>query len=514
MSLKEESWVRAGVSVAANLFRGGISFLTGMLVARVLGAKEYGELTFLLGSFNALALMLDFGSTSAFYTMLSARQRGPRFFIVYVLWTVGIQFVATFLVVALVLPPTAVNKIWLGVGRQLVLLSLASSFFVTQIWTTILQLAEASRKTVVIQGIASVQVVAHLSLIVAAIYFHQLTLTLLLALPIIEYGLLAFVLAPSLFRSNRGPGPDRETFGRVIGEYWSYCKPLVAYSTVGFLSTFADAWLLQRFAGSIQQGYFGVGVQFATVANVVTASILAVLWKEVSESHERNDLKRVRSIFESVRRGVFFFGAAVAAIFLPYVGLLLRTTVGIGYSAATLCVTLMFLYPIHQAIGQFQGTFLLATHSTVAYSIIGITNMIASIPLTYFLLATPSGAVPGLGWGAVGLAAKKVILQIAGVTAQFWVLRRQHGFQWQWRFEIVSLVALVGLSFGIRSVVRIVASAFVLSPNEVVIAGAATVLFTLAVSAIVARNPALLGITALQRDAIIRIARRFVARPV
>src|SRR5258708_6458261 len=121
MTFSETPGVRGAASVGANLVRGAISFATGIIIARSLGAAGYGELAFLLSTFSALALLLDFGTTSAFYTMLASTRRGARFFIVYGVWTVGVQLVVTALMVTFVLPEQAIAKIWIGAGRSIVL---------------------------------------------------------------------------------------------------------------------------------------------------------------------------------------------------------------------------------------------------------------------------------------------------------------------------------------------------------------------------------------------------------
>jgi len=515
MTVTDSPWIRAGASIGANLVRGAVSVATGLVIARSLGATGFGDYAFLLGTFAALALLLDFGTTSAFYTMLARRPRGIRFFVVYVVWTVGVQFVATALVIGLALPDEALRKIWLGLDRPLVLLSLTASFVMTQVWTTVTQAAEALRKTLFIQGVATIQVLVHLILVLAAIHLDRLSITLLLALPIVEYLLLTVVLAPSLLRAhlrNEREGGG-ETFGSVVADYWRYCKPLVIYSIVGFAYQFADRWLLQHFGGGAQQGYFAIGLQFANIANLVTASILAVVWKEVAEAYERNDLERVRTIFERVRRGIFFFGAAVSAMLLPHVALLLRETVGAQYAGATLCVTLMFLYPIHQAIGQFQGTFLLATGETAAYSFVGIASMLVSIPIAYVVLASPSANPPGFGWGAVGLAAKMVVLQLIAVTVQFRALRRQHAFPWQWTYEILVVGSLAALSFATWVIAAWTGSVLRFSGSGILTALIAAVIYCAVVALAVARRPLLVGLTSMQRDAILRMARRFIARP-
>ena len=73
---------RFAVTLVANALRMALSLLTWLLIARGLGASGYGDLTFLLGSFAAINLVLDFGSSHAFHTLVSARPRGPVFFAV------------------------------------------------------------------------------------------------------------------------------------------------------------------------------------------------------------------------------------------------------------------------------------------------------------------------------------------------------------------------------------------------------------------------------------------------
>ena len=506
-------WVRAAATLSANVVRGALSFVTGLVTARALGAKTYGDLAFLLATFAALATLLDCGTTSAFYTLLSARPRGRRFFIVYALWTVGVQFIATFVVIAFFIPGEALHKIWLGIDRPIVLLSLASSFVITQVWLTVMQMAEAVRKTVMIQSIAAVQVALHLLIVLAAWYLNRLTLPLLLALPIAEYVLVAIAITPSLVRANFSPRSEsEETFASVVQEFARYCKPLVVYSIVSFVYAFADRWLLQRFGGAAQQGYFAIGQQFSAIAGLATVSILAVVWKEVAESFARNDHERVRTIFRGVRRGVFFFGATVGVMLLPHVRTLLTSTVGSQFAGATLCVSLMFLYPIHQALGQFQGTFLLATGATSAYSAIGIVSMIVSIPVAYALLAPPTARPPGLGLGALGLATKLVVLQFLAVTAQFWFLRRKHGVEWQWGYEVSVLAALAVVSVAAKLAAAVLAAALGFANRGLLVAAIGAALYCAVVALSLVRWPQLAGVTPLQRDAVVRIARRWMVR--
>src|SRR5881628_994812 len=80
--------VRVGVTFVANLVRAGLSFVSGILIARGLGASGYGDLNFLLGSFAAISQLLEMGTSSAFYTFISQRRRSRAIVTLYLCWVV------------------------------------------------------------------------------------------------------------------------------------------------------------------------------------------------------------------------------------------------------------------------------------------------------------------------------------------------------------------------------------------------------------------------------------------
>ncbi len=85
----------------ANIGGMGLSFLAGIIIARGLGPAGYGNFNFLLGSFASIILLLDIGTASAFYTFLSQRKRGKRFYLYYFLW-IGIEFLVAFLLISFI----------------------------------------------------------------------------------------------------------------------------------------------------------------------------------------------------------------------------------------------------------------------------------------------------------------------------------------------------------------------------------------------------------------------------
>lgn len=488
--------VRAAISLGANVMRAALSLLTVIIVARALGANLYGNLAFLLSTFAALALFLDFGTSSAFYTLLSMRARGGRFLATYAAWTIGLQFVIVFVVVGVALPPSAIARIWPGIDRNLVLLALTSSFVVNQVWAGVAQIAESVRKTFLIQVAATLQSLLHLGLILAAIRMGKLSLALLLILPIVEYLLFAVAILPRLLRDEMPAHPDTdESLSSIVRQFAVYCRPLVAYSIVGFVYQFADRWLLQHFAGSTQQGYFAIGQQFGNIAMIAVVSILNVFWKEISEAKERGDHEKMVRIFGQVRR-VFFFSTAAASCFLAVHSREIVTVIlGSEYVNGTLCLALMLIYPVHQSLGHIQSTFCLATSETRIYTLVGIGTMLASLPITYFVLASASAKVPGFGLGAAGLAGKMLGLQIIAVTIQLELLSRVHKIRRDYGYQLVVMAGLIGLAALCRMLVG-AATDFGGMRDVVISTAGAALLYLSIVGALVWRFPALTGIDA------------------
>lgn len=97
--------VRFLASLSANIIRMGLGFVTGLIVARGLGTANFGNYSFLLGSFTSIIALLDMGTSSAFYTFLSQRKHSPKFYLYYLSW-LTVQFVLILALIAFIFPQT------------------------------------------------------------------------------------------------------------------------------------------------------------------------------------------------------------------------------------------------------------------------------------------------------------------------------------------------------------------------------------------------------------------------
>lgn len=485
--------IRFAATLIANILRGGLSFASGILIARGLGASGYGDVNFLLGTFVAIGQLIDLGTSSAFYTFIARQKRSREFIVGYLGW-VTVQFIVTVVVVGLLLPESMVERIWVGHERGIVLLAFCASFLTTQAWGLTSQLGEALRKTVLIQVVALSQAAAHLALLGVAVYWEWMAVRTVLWLLIVEYGLLVVALGPKLLRENIADG-SHTSDGYATGgaAFVAFCRPLAVYGGAGFLYGFADQWLLQRFGGAEQQGFFAVAQQFANLSLIATMSIMKIFWKEIAEADARQDRERVRMLYRRASCGLLVVAAIFSGFAIPWSETILELVLGKAYAPAWPTLAIMFLYPIHQSVGQVGGTMLLSIGQTRLYVLQGLGVMLVSLPVSY-LVQAPSGAVvPGLGLGSLGMALKIVVLNIIAVNVLLVMIARLHGWKYDWAHQVMGMVGPVVLGFAIHG-----AAIWLMAPNAsgmqllppMLLAG---VLYLLSVAGLVWAMPGLLG---------------------
>ncbi len=487
--------MRFGVTVVANLLRAGCSFAGGMVLAKSLGASNYGDLSFLLGSFAAASQLLDCGTSTAFFTFIASRRRSAALFALYGGWLAA-QFAILLLVVGVVLPQPVIERLWVGHQHGIVLLACGASFLTTQLWNAVSQLGEAVRWTATVQCAAVGQALIHFLLMLIGAWQGWLSVPAVMWLLIGEYALLVVILGPRLVRENIGGTSGSERgHGALVKEFMAYCKPLVLYSWIGCVYAFADQWLLQRFGGSAQQGFFAVAQQFTVLSLLLTTSVLKVFWKEIAEARERQNHQRVQRLYVSTAHGLYGSAAWLSCLMIPYSRELLGMLLGPAYEASWLCLAILLLYPVHQSLGQIGGAFFYATKQTGAYAWIGMGMMALSLPVTYLLLAPASAPIPGLGLGAVGLAVKLVALQVVGVNLQAAVIARSGGFAYPYHQQASTLAVFFGLGWICKA-----AGAAVVGladpgrpPAAVMLAGG--LLYAACSAAVLARFPMLAGLT-------------------
>ena len=396
----------------------------------------------------AIQSLLNMGSSSAFFTHISQRSGGRRIYIVYFAW-LALQFAVTLIFVAAIIPTELFERIWLGHSRGMVIFAFIAAFMQAPIWQMVGQIGESARKTIYVQSLNIAVAIAYLLMVGLLSITGHLSVTRILQLLIVQY-VVAAVAAYWLLRAGQHePAKADERFKKIIMELWLYCRPLIGFSAVVFLYTFASNWMLQRFGGSAQQGYFQIASQFASVCLLATTSVLNIFWKEIAEATARDDHVKVGDLYRRVNCGLVMLNATIAGFLLPWSKQIVALLLGPTYADAWPILGIMFLYPIHQSMGQIGGTMFMAQGETRRFSILSIAILLfVSAPIMYFALAPTDGIyIPGFGLGAIGMACSMVLGNFVGVTIQSWFIARKGGWKFDWLYQCVGIPLIIGLGY-------------------------------------------------------------------
>lgn len=451
------------------MIRGGIAFLSGIFVARGLSPSGYGDLTFMLGSFVAVRSLLDMGTSSAFYTFLSKRPRSYKFYLFYFFWLL-FQFVATLSLVGFIIPDEMFEEIWVGHHRKTIALAFVASFVQQQLWQMVGQIGESSRKTIQVQ-LLNIGVSAAYFGVVSWLYvFGFITVERVLIVTVFIYGT-AVILSYRFLVSNALYAVHESlTFKEFLAEFWSYCKPMMGLSIAGFLYAFIDKWVLQKFGGSTQQGYFQIASQFAAISLLATISVLNIFWKEIAEATENKDFKRIKNLYLKINRGLVILSSVVAGLLMPWSKYITVFLLGQNYSEAWVVMTIMFLYPIHQSMGQIGGAMFMAGGHTRAYMVLSICIMVFTLPLSYLSVAPTQGVlIPGLGLGALGMASYMVCSSIISVNIQAWVLAKHYEWKFDWLYQVIGIPVMLLLGYVAQIIVKFVWNKDMLGINDLIV---------------------------------------------
>tara|TARA_X000000368_G_C23050700_1_gene721275 strand:- start:971 stop:2506 length:1536 start_codon:yes stop_codon:yes gene_type:complete len=485
------------ITFFANFIRSAISFATGMLLARWLGPDDYGRMAFLLASFLAFKQFIDLSSSSAFFTFISEKQRSKKF-ITYFWYWVLIQFFLSISIVYIILPDNILSLLWKDESKNIVLLALIATFMQNSVWQIANQIAEAQRETYKIQVTSVLLSVVHISVITLLWLSNHLALYAIFIAIIIEWSIASFI-------ASRWYKPFSETFSEnndhednisnIFSKYWIYCLPFIPYAFVSSAHDFIDRWMLQHWSGPSEQAYFSVAQQFSIISLLATTSILKIFWKEIAEANNRNNAKKIKEIYQKTTKMLFFVVAFISGLTIPWSNEVIALFLGPEYKNATITLMIMFLYPIHQSIGQIISSYFYAIKKIKVYVYLTICFLTINIIVSYFLLAPQNLIIPGLGLGSQGLALKMVMTQFISVNIMSIYIAKIN----QWKFEWKNQLYMISITV-IFNLIIVTAIKYFLPYDKIYQIILGTFIYTLSISILIKKYPELIDLTKEEID--------------
>lgn len=479
--------------LSANLIGLAISTVTQAIIPRGLGPKAYGDFNFLSNFFTQVSRFLDMGTSTGFYTKLS--QRPKEFGLVsFYLYFSGI--VSLFIIGFVVISHLTLTYTRFWPDQKILYIYLSAGWgILTYIVIVLNEMADAYGVTVSTELARILQKLLGMILIILLFITDWLNLTnffyyhyVILLILAISFIVILEKKGYSLRQNWKLPSKKIKSY---IQEFYNYSHPLFIYALVGLIVGILDRWLLQYFAGSVQQGFFGLSYQIGAICFLFTSAMTPLLMREFSIAFGKNDIEQIAVLFRRYIPLLY----SITAYFCCFIAIQANKVIyimgGNRYSEAVGAVTIMAFYSIHQTYGQLSGSVFFSTDQTALYRNIGITFMLIGLPVSYFLIAPVDKM--GLNAGATGLAVKMVFIQFITVNVQLYYNAKFLKLSF-WKFFGHQILS-VGCLLAIALVVTFGANE-ILEPSSGIIASflLAGVLYTLTVICLVSCFPAVFGI--------------------
>lgn len=397
-----------------------ISILTQSIVPRLLGPIAYGSYNYLTNFFNSIFGFFDLGTSTALYTLLSQRLEDSKLIKFY--YRVMSLIIFVILLLFFIAYISDLEKIiWPDQNYLYIFLAL--------IWGMLTWILQIFQKIIDAYGYTvlgeRLKIFNKIFGVVLILSFYIFGLNKLLYFFLYQYVILFMVIIGFIFiikksntKSYSNEKLSHKDITKYTHEFYNYSSPLFLSSIFVLLTSLLDRWILQTFAGSIQQGFFGLSFQISTLCFVFTSAMTPLFMRELSIAHFADDLNKMKNLFNKFVPILFAISAFISLFLALRSDELSNIMGGKGFVQASIAVSIMALYPIHQTYGQLNESVLLATKKTKLYRNLSIISALIGIPFTiYFVGPSQYGF---LALGATGLALKMVIVQILGVNLEMW----------------------------------------------------------------------------------------------
>jgi O-antigen/teichoic acid export membrane protein len=419
---------RFSFKLATNLIGLVASLMVAGIVPRGLGPAAYGNFSFLTDFFNRIFNFFDVGTSSAFYTKLS--QKPNRFGIIR-FYRIFIGLVLLIVAIGTILILSSKYKEILWPRQEVLYIILALGFaFIT--WSNKISAKMIDAYVLTTKGsiLQMIQKFVQVGLIFAMFALGFFTLFNYFVFQYVVLLILGVGYTWILFNHKVPYFPKRKLkqveTKAYIKSFYTYSSPLIFFALFGLVEGIFDRWLLQTYAGSVQQGYYGLALRISALCLLFSKAMMPLIMREFAIAHSKNDVAKIKQTYLKYVP-VFFFIVAFISIFISINADTVSVLVGgNSFKYASFAIMIMALYPIHQTLGQFNGTFFLGTSHTKLYSKIGITFMFIGLPLTYIMIAPLN--LFGLNLGSTGLAIKMVMLNLIGVNVELWFIAKLLNF--------------------------------------------------------------------------------------
>ena len=390
-----------------------IGIISFCIVPRALGPKYFGDYSFLTNVYTQVINFLDMRASTCLYVKLSQNKEDRYIIPFYSLFCVLIILILLISTWVITSNLSLLNTLLPDQEILFVYMAVVLTIFMF-LQEQLAKIMDSYGLTVFCEKTRLYVKIANLVLIVVFFYFISLNIKIYYVLNIISWILFILIVLYYLNRMNVVFLPVKSAI--VIKEYtklfYSYCAPLVVYMIIIFISEYFDRWILQKYGGSIQQGYYAFAFNISNISMIAVSSIFVLFTRELSVSFGKNDIRSLSVLFDAYVPSLYLFVAYLSCFFFFQADNIISLFGGESYKSASSAMKILSIYPLVSTYSMMSGSIIYATERTVIFR--NLSLILTPLgALTSIILISP---IVGMNLGAAGLGVKNLALEFISVV--------------------------------------------------------------------------------------------------
>lgn len=400
--------------LVTNLLSFILSFFTAGLVPRALGVKDYGNFNFATTIVNQIIILLDFRTSTCFYTKLSQRQEDNKLLIFYGLYAIIIILLLSISIGIINLSPLR-NILFPGLTVSIISLSI---IYVVVNWLldVMIKIMDANGFTIVLERVRLVnKVISTVILIILYVsstldlssYFFYLYLSSLIVIGSIIY----YLKRKTNYNFREIRVVNKKEIKKYAKEFFSYSGPLGFYVALSFIATSVDRWLLQYYGGSEQQGLYSFSFNLTNFCYLFITALVPLFIRELSIAAKEDDIGKMAQLFRRYTPLLYGITAFFCSFIFIEIDDLIMIFGGKEYLDSKFVLAILAFYPLLSTYSNLSGSVIYATGKTKIFFRLSLILTPIGLLFSFFLLNDKLG----YNLGALGLAVKNSILELSSI---------------------------------------------------------------------------------------------------
>lgn len=401
---------RYAAKIFSNILGIALSMVLAGIVPRSIGVKNFGDYSFLTNIFSQVINFLDLRASTCLFVKLSQDKSDIKLISYYNLFCITITalmsagvwcITSNDLLRNMLLPYQEPTYVYLA-------LILTISIFVQ---SQLIKVMDSFGLTVVSEKLGLLARTLNFIIIVIISIYGKLSLRDLFYVNIGTSLLYIYSAIPNLNKSSLLPLLDYSEFKKYTSIFYKYCTPLVVYMVVCFLSEYFDRLILQKYGGSIQQGYYAFAFNISNMSMLAVSTIFFLFTRELSISVGKNDINSIANLFDAYVPTLYVVVSYFSCFVFTQAESLVVIFGGKGFEGASLTLKILSLYSLVSTFSMMSGSIIYATERTHVFR-----NLCLVLsPIGVIISAILISPIMHYQLGAVGLGIKNTMIELISV---------------------------------------------------------------------------------------------------